>query len=113
MQPYQYTHYIPLGSQPAVAPKPRQFAPTDHSAVAISGAGLAIVITTWLPVGLITAPIAFARIRAFEAGVAEGRFNPVDQCHFNAARVMAWISVVLSLPSVLLGALFLALALAH
>ncbi len=113
MQPYQYTHYVPHGPQPQSAPKPRQFVPTDHSAVVVSAAGLAIVLTTWLPLGLITAPIAFAKIRAFEEGMAAGRFNPVDHSHFRAARIMAWISLVFSLPSVLLGALFLALALAH
>jgi hypothetical protein len=113
MQPYQYTQYVPHGIQPAIAPRQRVFAPTDHSAVVVSGAGLALVITTWLPLGLITAPIAFSKIRAFEAGVAQGQFNPNDAGHFQAARIMAWISLVLSLPSVLLGALFLALALAH
>ena len=113
MQPYPYTHYVPLSSPPATTPKPHAFAPTDHTAVVIAGAGLAAVIMTWLPVGLITAPAAFSKIRAFENGMAQGRFDPRDHAHFRAARIMAWVSVVLSLPSVLLGALFLALALAH
>jgi hypothetical protein len=113
MQLYQYTNYVPQNAQPVCAPKPRTFAPTDHSAVVVAATGLAVVLTTWLPIGLITAPISFSKIREFEAGMAAGRFSPNDHSHFRAARIMAWISLLLSLPSVLLGALFLLLALAH
>src|SRR5262245_50234235 len=125
MQPYPYTSYTPGRPQAgSAAPKPATgaskpaarrvpFSPADLSAVVIAGAGLAIVLTSMLPAGLITAPITFAKCRRFEQGVAQGRYNPNDRAHFTAARVMAWISLVLSLPSLLIGALMLAVMLAH
>jgi hypothetical protein len=91
----------------------RRFEPTDHSAVFIAGVGLAIAIFTWIPAALFTAPMALARVRAWERGRDEGRFDPGEQHHFIIARIMAWVSLLFCLPALFFGVLFAIALLAH
>ena len=109
MQPYSYTQYQPGGQIPQQPPvglqttPVRRFETTNHSAMVLSASGLLITFFTWLPVGLITGPMALARVREYERGRQEGRFDPTDEGFFNLARVMAWVSIAFSLPAVLFG----------
>lgn len=97
MRPYAYSNYTPTHA-PKVA---RRYEPTNHAAAAIAGIGFVIVVCTFLPVGLVTAPMALLRVSAFERGMAQGRYDPADIGHFAVARVLAWVSFALSLPWVL------------
>lgn len=101
MQPYSYSHYQPTAETPPVAA--RRFDPVNQSAVALAAVGLILVLFTALPAGLITGPMALLRVREYERGVAQGRYSPAEQSNFTAARVMAWLSILFSLPWLLLG----------
>ncbi len=114
MGPYSYTSYVPSALRREALPV-RRYEPTQHAAVALAGLGFAIVVFTFLPAGLITAPLALAlaRVRAYERGVEQGRFDPSDRGHFTVARVLAWVSFVMSLPWVLAGGALVFLLLAR
>jgi hypothetical protein len=101
MQPYAYQNYT-LRAEDAPTTV-RRYEPTNHAAVAIAGVGFVIVVFTFLPAGIVTAPLALCGVRAYERGVTQGRFDPSDKGHFAIARILAWVSFALSLPWVLAG----------
>jgi hypothetical protein len=57
--------------------------------------------------------MALSRVRAWERGKAEGRFDPAEQAHFSIARILAWASLIFCLPGLFFAGLFVLMALAH
>ena len=111
MQPYAYSNYTPKATQaPTIV---RRFEPTNHAAVAIAGVGFVIAVFTFLPAGIVTAPLALYGVRAYERGVSQGRLDPSDKGHFAVARILAWVSLALSLPWLLAGLVIFCLVVAR
>jgi hypothetical protein len=111
--PYAPTNGAPAGFTARPYGRPAPTAAADDAMLAISIVGLCLTFALGLPVGLFTGPAALKRAKRVEHLVNVGHRPMSDRSNVTGARICAWISIVLSVPLLLMWlGMFLIIAMA-
>jgi hypothetical protein len=102
-----YIPYAPTGNMPAAFTASPYGHLAPHAAIdgvmlPVSIVGLSLTVLVGLPIGLFTAPAALKRANQVEHLMNIGRRPASDRGNVTAARVCAWISLLISIPLLLM-----------
>jgi hypothetical protein len=91
--PYSAPGLKPYGDRP----RARYVAP-DNAMLAIAVSGLVGTLVAGLPVGLVMGPMALSRAGRVEQLMRTGKRPASDRSTVSGARICAWLSIVFSIP---------------
>jgi hypothetical protein len=93
--PQAYVPYAATGAPAGFAPSHPQAA-ADDTMLAITIAGMCLIVLFALPAGFVTGPWALKRAGRVEELVAKGHRPASDRGNVTITRTLAWISLALS-----------------